>query len=75
MGIISPTIKTSGHDLVRANDDLGNDYIENDFMSPTTEEIMKARPLAMVLPKDVVTHATAIAATLCANTEDDRAAS
>jgi hypothetical protein len=27
---------------------------------------MKARPLAMVLPDDVVTHATLIAATLCA---------
>jgi len=29
---------------------------------------MKARPLAMVLPEDVVTHATVIAATLCAST-------
>jgi len=28
---------------------------------------MKARPLAMVLPEDVVTHATVIAATICAN--------
>ena len=37
---------------------MGNDYIENDFMSPTTEEIMKARPLAIILPEDVVTHAT-----------------
>jgi hypothetical protein len=27
---------------------------------------MKARPLAMVLPEDAVTHATLIAATLCA---------
>ena len=62
-------------DLVRSNDDMGNDYIENDFMSPTTEEIMKARPLAMVLPDDVVIHATLIAATLCAGTEDNRAAS
>jgi len=71
----SPEEKEQFLDLVRANDDLGNDYIENDFMSPTTEEIMKARPLAMVLPEDVVTRATVIAATLCANTEDDRAAS
>ena len=62
-------------DLVRANDDMGNDYIENDFMAPITEEIMKARPLAMVLPEDVVTHATLVAASLCAGTEDDRAAS
>jgi hypothetical protein len=57
------------------NDDMGNDYIENDFMSPTSEEIMKARPLAMVLPEDVVTHAKVIAATICASTKDDRAAS
>jgi len=71
----SPEEKEQFLDLVRANDDMGNDYIENDFMPPTTEEIMKARPLAMVLPEDVVTHATLIAATLCAGTEDDRAAS
>ena len=36
---------------------------------------MKARPLAMVLPEDIVTLATVIAATICASTEDDRAAS
>lgn len=71
----SPEEKEQFLDLVRANDDLGNGYIENDFMSPTTEEIMKARPLAIVLPADVVTHATVIAASLCAITEDDRAAS
>ena len=71
----SPEEKEQFLHLVRANDDLGNDYIENDFMSPTAEEIMKARPLAMVLPEDVVTHATLIAATVCAGTEDGRAAS
>ncbi len=68
----SPEEREQFLDLVRSNDDMGNDYIENDFMSPTTEEIMKARPLAMVLPDDVVTHATLVAATLCAGTEDDR---
>ena len=71
----SPEEKEQFLDLVRANDDMGNDYIENDFMAPITEEIMKARPLAMVLPEDVVTHATLVAASLCAGTEDDRAAS
>jgi hypothetical protein len=30
--------------LVRTNDDMENDYIENDFMSPTAEEIRNARP-------------------------------
>jgi hypothetical protein len=43
-------------------------------MSPTIEEISNARPLVMVLPHDVLTHATLIAATLCAAPEDDRAA-
>ena len=71
----SPEEKEQFLDLVRANDDLGDDYIENDFMSPTTEEIMKARPLAMILPEDVVTQATLVAASLCTGTEDDRAVS
>jgi hypothetical protein len=59
-------------ELVRANPDTGNDYIENDFLSPTTEEIKDARPLAMVLPQDVLNHAALIAATLCAGTQSDR---
>jgi hypothetical protein len=51
--------------LVRLNLDMGNDYIENDLSSPTTEEIRDARPLAMVLPQDVLNHAALIATTLC----------
>lgn len=35
----SPTEKDQFLDLVRSNEDLGNDYIENDFGPPTTEEI------------------------------------
>jgi hypothetical protein len=34
-------------ELVRSNPDMGNDYIENDLLRPTTEEIKDARPLAM----------------------------
>lgn len=45
---------------------MGNDYIENDFMSPTTEEIRNAHPLVTVLPEDIVSHVTLIAAALCA---------
>jgi hypothetical protein len=52
---------------VRSNPDMGNDYIENDLLSPTTEEIKDARPLAMVLPQDVLNHAALITATLCAD--------
>jgi hypothetical protein len=47
---------------------MGSDYIENDFMSPT-EEIRNARPLAAVLPEDIVSRATLIASVLCAGTE------
>jgi hypothetical protein len=60
--------------LVRANEDMGNDYII-EFTQPTTEEIRDARPLATVLPHDALTHATLIAATVCAGREDDRAVS
>jgi hypothetical protein len=60
-------------DLIRSNEDLGNDYIENDFMYPSTEEIRNASPLAAVLPQDVMSHATLVATTVFAGTEDDRA--
>jgi hypothetical protein len=61
--------------LVRTNEDMGNDYIENDFMSPTAEEIRDARPLGTILPLDVVKHIVLIAATLFACREDSRSAS
>jgi hypothetical protein len=53
---------------------MGNDYII-ELTPPTTEEISNARPLAIVLPQDALTHAMLIAATRCAGKEDDRAAS
>jgi hypothetical protein len=62
-------------DLVRSNEDRGNDYIENDFSDPSTEEISNARPLAAVLPQDVMTHAALVATTVLAGAEDDHAAS
>jgi hypothetical protein len=58
-------------DLVRSNEDMGSDYIENDFMSPTTEEIRNARPLVAVLPEDIVSRATLIASAICAGAEGD----
>ena len=64
--------KRSFWKLVRSNPEMGNDYIENDLSSPTTEEIKDARPLAMVLPQDVLNHAALITATLCAYTQGDR---
>jgi hypothetical protein len=59
-------------ELVRSNPEMGNDYIENDLLSPTTEEIKDARPLGMVLPQDVLNHAAPITAILCADTQGDR---
>jgi hypothetical protein len=58
-------------DLVRSNEDMGSDYIENDFLSPTTEEIRNARPLVAVLPEDIVSRATLIASALRAAAEGD----
>ena len=34
--------------LVRTNQDMGNDYIEDDYMSPTAEEIGNARPIGTI---------------------------
>jgi hypothetical protein len=70
----SPEEKNEFLNLVRSNEDMGKDYII-EFTPPTTEEIRKARPLATVLPQDALIHAMLITATLCADTEDDRAVS
>jgi hypothetical protein len=65
----TPGDKDQFLDLVRSNEEMGSDYIENDFVSPTTEEIRNARPLVAVLPEDIVSRATLIASVLCAGTE------
>jgi len=70
----SPEEKNEFLNLVRSNEDMGNDYII-ELTPPTTEEIRNARPLATVLPHDALTHAMLIAVTLCARIEDDRAVS
>ena len=65
----TPGDKDQFLNLVRSNEDMGSDYIQNDFMSPTTEEIRNARPLGVVLPEDVVSRAMLIASVLCAGTD------
>ena len=70
----SPEEKNEFLNLVRSNEEMGKDYII-ELTPPTTEEIRNARPLGTVLPQDALTHVMLIAATLCAGTEDDRAAS
>jgi hypothetical protein len=67
----SPEEKNEFLNLVRSNEEMGNDYII-ELTSPTTEEIRKAHPLATVLPQDALIHAMLIAVSLCARTEDDR---
>jgi hypothetical protein len=73
--VASPTEKDQFLHLVPSNEDMGNDYIENDFEPPKNEEIRNARPVAALLPQDVVTHATLVATIVFAGSEDDRAAS
>jgi hypothetical protein len=70
----SPDEKNEFLNLVRSNQDMGKDYII-ELTPPAAEEIRDARPLATVLPQDVLTHVILIAATLWAGTEDDRAVS
>ena len=50
----SPEEKNEFLNLVRSNEDMGNDYI-TELTPPTTEEIRNARPLATVLPQDALT--------------------
>jgi hypothetical protein len=61
-------------DLIRASEDIGNDYIENDFMLPTNEEIRNARPLQTILPEDGLKSCRAHRNKFCVGAEDDRAA-
>jgi hypothetical protein len=59
-----PEEKRQFLDLIRANrtnEDIGDDYIESDFMLPTNEEIRNARPLRTILPEDVLSRAVLIA--------------
>ncbi|MGB8771762.1 MAG: hypothetical protein WCC92_19265 [Candidatus Korobacteraceae bacterium] len=65
----SPAGKRRFLDLVRANEDMGDSYVEEEFIVPVASEIQDARPLAMVLPNDVVQQATFIAAMLVAGIE------
>src|SRR5260370_3443600 len=70
----SPEEKNEFLNLVRSNEDMGKEYII-ELTPPTTEEIRNARPAATALPHEALTNAMLVAATLCARTEDDRAAS
>jgi hypothetical protein len=62
----SPAEKKRFLDLIRSNDELGNEYVDNDLLEPIREEIRDARPLAVVLPHNVMARAAVVAATVCA---------
>jgi hypothetical protein len=67
----SPEEKSRFLELIRSNQELGNDYIENDLMTPTVEEIQDARPLATVLPERVMAPATLVATAFCTSLPHD----
>jgi hypothetical protein len=67
----SPKEKSRFLELIRSNQELGNDYIENDLMTPTVEEIQDARPLATVLPERVMARAMLVATTFCITIPQD----
>ena len=52
-------------DLIRSNDELGNEYVDNDLIQPVKDEIRDARPLATVLPQIALTRALLVATTVC----------
>jgi hypothetical protein len=60
----SPAEKNEFLNLVRSNEEMGNDYII-ELTPPTTEEIRNARPLGTVLPPDALKHVMLVAATVC----------
>ena len=51
-------------DLIRSNDELGNEYVENELIQPVNEEVRDAQPLATVLPKTALTRALLVATTI-----------
>jgi hypothetical protein len=66
----SPELKLRFLELIRADENMGAAYIHDEFSVPTIDEVQKALPLSMVLPKDVVQEVTVIATTLIAGAHD-----
>jgi hypothetical protein len=63
----SPTEKKRFLDLIRSNNELGNEYVVNDLIEPVKEEIRNARPFAAVLPKAALTRAMLVATTIASS--------
>lgn len=60
----SPMEKTRFLDLIRSNNELGNEYVDNDLIQPVKDEIRDARPLAAVLHKTALTRALLVATSI-----------
>jgi hypothetical protein len=69
----SPAEKAEFLNMVRLNEELTSDYLENDLLVPTFDEILDGRPLAAVLPDDVLAHVTLVATLLCTDTSESSA--
>ena len=70
---LSPEHKAGFMELVRSDEYLFDAYLEDEFGVPTADEIRAARPLGMVLPEDVMRHATLIGATLLTGSSEEDA--
>jgi hypothetical protein len=68
----SPADKKRFLNLIRSNDDLGNEYIDNDLLQPVKEEIRDARPLAAVLPQRALVRVLLVATSVCSATSHSR---
>jgi len=63
----APTEKKRFLDLIRSNNELGNEYVVNDLIEPVKEEIRNARPFVAVLPKAALTRAMLVATTIASS--------
>ena len=67
----SPAMKTRFLELVQSNE--ATNCEDDDILVPVPSEIEQARPLAMVLPDDVIQRATVIAILLIQSEDAERA--
>ena len=65
----SPAQKKRFLDLIRSNNDLGSEYIDNDLIQPVKDEVRIAQPLAKVLPPLALTRALLVATTVCSSSQ------
>jgi hypothetical protein len=61
----SPAEKERFLGLIRSNNELGTEYIENDLVQPVKDEIRIAQPLAKVLPEAALMRALWVATSIC----------